>query len=81
MTVADAQVARRVLSMRQRSIERDGRMQDVYDVRNGDTSRVLPGMFPDIWPKPIVSNFIDVVARDLADVTGIVPSINCESSI
>ncbi len=74
-------VPRRVLSMRQRQSERDGRMQDVYDVRRGETSRVLPGMFPDIWPKPIVSNFIDVVARDLADVTGIVPSINCESAL
>jgi hypothetical protein len=77
----DSTVANRVLSMRQRQVERDGRMQDVYDVRNGDTSRVLPGMFPDIWPKPIVSNFIDVVARDLADVTGITPSINCESAL
>ena len=36
--------------MRQRNVERDGRMQDVYDVRNGETSRLLPGMFPDIWP-------------------------------
>lgn len=77
----DTAVSRRVLSMRQRQTERDGRMQDVYDVRRGETSRVLPGMFPDIWPKPIVSNFIDVVARDLADVTGIVPSINCESAL
>lgn len=77
----DQTVPRRVLSMRQRATERDGRMHDVYDVRNGETSRVLPGMFPDIWPKPIVSNFIDVVARDLADVTGITPSINCESAL
>lgn len=74
-------VPRRVQSMRSRQAERDGRMQDVYDVRMGDTSRVLPGMFPDIWPKPIVSNFIDVVARDLSDVTGITPSINCESAL
>lgn len=77
----DTSVTRRVLNMRQRQAERDGRMQDVYDVRNGDTSRVLPGMFPEIWPKPIVSNFIDVVARDLADVTGITPSVNCESAL
>jgi hypothetical protein len=77
----ETSVTRRVLSMRQRQVERDGRMQDVYDVRRGETSRILPGMFPDIWPKPIISNFIDVVARDLADVTGIVPSINCESAL
>lgn len=67
--------------MRQRDVERDGRMQDVYDVRKGETSRILPGMFPDIWPKPIVANFVDTTARDLAEVTGTVPSINCESAL
>lgn len=77
----DIAVPRRVLSMRQRAVERDGRMQDVYDVRRGETSRILPGMFPKIWPKPIVANFIDTTARDLAEVTGITPSINCESAL
>lgn len=38
-------------------------------------------MFPDIWPKPIVANFVDVTARDLAEVTGTRPSINCESAL
>lgn len=77
----DDTIPRRVLSMRQRNAERDGRMQDVYDVRSGETSRLLPGMFPDIWPKPIVANFIDTTARDLAEVTGTRPSINCESAL
>lgn len=77
----DTSVARRVLSMRQRNTERDGRMQDVYDVRSGETSRILPGMFPEIWPKPIVANFVDTTARDLAEVTGIAPAINCESAL
>ena len=74
-------IASRVLSMRARNTERDGRMHDVYDVRNGETSRLLPGMFPDIWPKPIVANFVDTTARDLAEVTGVSPSINCESAL
>lgn len=38
-------------------------------------------MFPDIWPRPIVANFVDVTARDLAEVTGTRPSINCESAL
>jgi hypothetical protein len=38
-------------------------------------------MFPDIWPKPIVANFVDTTARDLAEVTGTAPSINCESAL
>lgn len=77
----DSAIPARVRSMRERNTERDGRMQDVYDVRNGDPSRLLPGMFPDIWPKPIVANFVDTTARDLAEVTGTAPSINCESAL
>lgn len=77
----DDSVLNRVASMRQRDSDRDGRMQDVYDIRNGDTNRVLPGMFPAIWPKPIVANFVDTTARDLAEVTGTTPSINCESAL
>lgn len=77
----DTSIPGRVLTMRQRETERDGRMNDVYDVRNGETSRILPGMFPDIWPKPIISNFVDTTARDLAQVTGTKPSINCESAL
>jgi hypothetical protein len=38
-------------------------------------------MFPDIWPKPIVANFVDTTARDLAEITGTMPSINCESAL
>lgn len=38
-------------------------------------------MFPEIWPKPIVANFVDTTARDLAEVTGTAPSINCESAL
>lgn len=60
---------------------RDSRMADVHDVRMGDVSRVLPGMFPDIWPKPIVANFIDVTARQLSETIGIRPAINCESGL
>jgi hypothetical protein len=81
MSALDSRIAGLVDSLRQRQTERDGRMHDVYDVRNGDTSRVLPGMFPDIWPRPIVANFIDVTARDLSEVIGTVPSINCESGL
>lgn len=77
----DKTIPTRVRTMRERNTERDARMQDVHDVRNGDTSRLLPGMFPDIWPKPIVANFVDTTARDLAEVTGTTPSINCESAL
>lgn len=77
----DKTIPARVHAMRSRAAERDGRMQDVFDVRNGETARILPGMFPEIWPKPIVANFVDTVARTLAEVTGGVPAINCESAL
>jgi hypothetical protein len=36
---------------------------------------------PDAWPKPIVANLIDTSARDLAEVMGTMPSINCSTGI
>jgi hypothetical protein len=34
-------------------------------------------MFPTDWPKPIIANFVDVAARDLAELVAPLPSINC----
>jgi hypothetical protein len=36
---------------------------------------------PESWPKPIVANLIDTSARDMAEVMGAMPSINCSSGI
>lgn len=36
---------------------------------------------PDAWPKPIVANLIDTSARDMAEVMGSMPSINCASGV
>jgi hypothetical protein len=42
-------------------------MRDVLSVRQGDISKVYPAMFSEDYPKPLVANFIDVAARDLAE--------------
>jgi hypothetical protein len=74
-------VALKVESLRRAAADRDQRMRDVHDVRSGDIDTVIPGAMPDAWPKPIVANLIDTSARDLAEVMGTMPSINCSAGV
>lgn len=70
-------IDQKVQRLRQKYALRDQRMQDLLAVRQGNADQVFPGMFPDAWPKPVVANFVDVVARDLAEVIAPMPSVNC----
>lgn len=71
----------RVEALRRAASDRDQRHRDVHDVRSGDIDTVIPGSMPEAWPKPIVANLIDTSARDLAEVMGTVPSVNCSTGI
>jgi hypothetical protein len=55
-------------------------MRDVLSVRQGDLSKVFPSMFSEDYPKPLVANFIDVAARDLAEAGAPMPSFNCSAT-
>jgi hypothetical protein len=55
-------------------------MRDVLSVRQGDISKVYPAMFSEEYPKPLVANFIDVAARDLAEAMAPLPSFNCSAT-
>jgi hypothetical protein len=55
-------------------------MRDVLSVRQGDISKVYPAMFSEEYPKPLVANFVDVAARDLAEVMAPLPSFNCSAT-
>jgi hypothetical protein len=55
-------------------------MRDVLSVRQGDMSKVYPSMFSEEYPKPLIANFIDVAARDLAEVMAPLPSFNCAAT-
>jgi hypothetical protein len=55
-------------------------MRDVLSVRQGDISKVYPAMFSEDYPKPLVANFIDVAARDLAEAMAPLPSFNCSAT-
>lgn len=73
------QLTNRVESLRRASADRDQRHRNVHDVRSGKVETVIPGAMPDAWPKPIVANLIDTSARDMAEVMGAMPSINCST--
>lgn len=73
------QIAARVESMKRRYAERDSRMANVLAVRQGNIDKVFPDFFPEALPYPMVANFIDVAARDLAEVLAPLPSFNCST--
>lgn len=63
-------------AIRKRNAERDKRMREVALVRAGHAEQVFPGLFPEgAWSKPIVANLIDVVAKDLSEQIGVIPTI------
>ena len=55
-------------------------MANVLAVRRGEMAQVFPDMFPTDMPHAMVANFIDVAARDLAEVLAPLPSINCSTT-
>lgn len=79
--MADIQrISARVKHLRDKSRERDARWSDVLEVRKGNINKVFPGLFPDDYPKPMVANFIDIAARDVAEVTAPLPAFNCSAT-
>ena len=73
-------IARRVQNMKERNRNRDARMSDLLAVRKGRMTEVFPDMFPEGMQSPMVANFVDVAARDLAEVLAPLPSFNCSTS-
>ncbi len=74
------EIAERVDTLKRRYAERDARMADVLAVRKGDLSGVAPEFFPEGIDKPMIANFVEVAARDMAEVIAPLPSFNCNSS-
>lgn len=81
MALTLEQIASKTESLRRASRDRDQRHRDVHDVRSGDIDTVIPGSMPEAWPRPIVANLVDTAARDMAEVMGVMPSVNCTTSI
>ena len=71
-----ANYAQKFDALKKRNSERDKRMREVALVRAGHAEQVFPGLFPEgMWSRPIVANLIDVVAKDLSEQIGIIPTI------
>jgi hypothetical protein len=73
------QIGARVQTLRYRAHGRDQRNGDVQMVRQGKISQVYPNFFPDGIDQNVVANFIDIVARDLAEVMAPLPAVNCSA--
>ena len=74
------EISTRVRYLRRESQERDQRWTDVREVRKGNINKVFPGLFPEDYPKPMVANFIDIAARDVAEVIAPLPAFNCNAT-
>jgi len=73
-------LAVKVRKLRDHYHTRDSRYADLMSIRQGNIQQVFPGMFPDEFPKPMVSNFIDIAARDVAEVIAPLPAFNCDTT-
>ena len=61
--------------------DRDQRMNQVLQVRQGKMRDVYPDLFPDgPFENPIVANMVDIAARDIAEVIAPLPSFGCTST-
>lgn len=56
------------------------RWWDVLAARQGDITSIAPDLISEDFPKPIIANFIDTVARDLAEMVAPLPAFNCSSA-
>jgi len=77
MALEVRQIADKVEALKRRYSERDTRMANVLAVRRGQLESVFPDFFPEGMPSPMIANFVDVAARDLAEVLAPLPSFNC----
>ena len=70
----------KVRKLRDHYHTRDARWSDILEIRKGNIQNVFPDMFSGEFPKPMVANFIDVAARDVAEVIAPLPAFNCDTT-
>jgi len=74
-------IAKKVAATRLRYYSRDLRMNEVRAVRASELDRVAPGLLADDFPKPIVSNVINVAAQYSSEQIGVMPTISCTTGV
>jgi len=80
MALSVQEIASKVDNLKRRYAARDARMGDVLAVRRGEMTAIFSDYFPEGMSKPMVANFIDIAARDVAEVLAPLPSFNCVPS-
>jgi len=70
-------ISDKLRKLRAHYFTRDSRYDDLLAIRQGKIDQVFPGMFSEDYPKPMIANFIDVAARDVAEVIAPLPAFNC----
>lgn len=80
MALSTEQIAMKVSALKLKYNDRDSRMADVLEIRRGNMINVAPEFFPEGMSKPMIANFIDVAARDIAEVLAPLPSFNCQTT-
>lgn len=80
MALTVEQIAANYRVLKDRYNQRDARWSDLNEIRKGNLNSVFPGLFSNDYPKPMVANFIDVVARDVSEVIAPLPAFNCSST-
>lgn len=75
----DPYIDRVVRYLQERHAERDARMNIMRLLRAGKLDAVDPAAFNDLFPKPVVSNFIASAAEDFSNNVGQLPALNCAS--
>lgn len=74
-------IAKKVAATRMRYYARDLRMSEVRAVRASELDRVAPGLLADDFPKPIVSNIINVAAQYSSEQIGVMPTVSCTTGV
>lgn len=75
------EIAKKVATTRLRYYSRDLRMNEVRAVRASELDRVAPGLLADDFPKPIVSNIINVAAQYSSEQIGVMPTVSCTTGV
>ena len=80
MAIDIDQLGIKVRRLRDHYHQRDARWADLLSIRQGNIQQVFPELFSSDFPKPMVANFIDVAARDIAEVIAPLPAFNCDTT-
>jgi len=58
---------------------RTWRQSQIRLARAGNYELINPDAFSDTWPKPVIANFLNMAALDMAESLAPLPAINCSS--